>query len=326
MSAAKKWGTGSGASRLLSGNLGIHEELEKKLARFKKEETATVFSSGYLANLGVLSALANEKDILFMDRLNHASLFDGARLSRATWRVYPHRDLGVLKKLLSKAGSFRRRFVVTDAYFSMDGDVAPLGDLLDLCERHNALLIIDEAHSTGVFGKTGRGLTEHFGIEGRAPVVMGTLSKALGSVGGFIAGKREIRETLHNFSRPFIYTTAPSPLASAAALSALTLIEKDASARTRLWNNVKFMRETLLGAGFDLMDSEGPILPILTRDTAKTLRLKNRMKAEGFIVSAIRPPTVPKGTDRLRISLSAAHGRAPMASFVRHLKKAWDRA
>ena len=213
--------------------------------------------------------------------------------------------------------------MVTDAYFSMDGDVAPLDDLLDVCKRHDAILMIDEAHSTGVFGKTGRGLTERFGLEGKVPVVMGTLSKALGSVGGFISGKHEIKETLHNFCRPFIYTTAPSPMASAAALSALTLIEKDGSLRRRLWENVRFMREALLEAGFDLLGSEGPIIPIKVGDTAKTLRLKEYLKKEGFGISAIRPPTVPKGTDRLRISVSAVHGRPAMASLVRCLKIAW---
>ena len=322
VSSAKKWGTGSGASRLLSGNLKVHEELETRLARFKKEETATVFSSGYLANLGVLSALSNEKDIIFLDRLNHASLFDGARLSRAKWRVYPHRDPAALDKLLLKTGSFRRTFVVTDAYFSMDGDVAPLDDLLTVCEKRGAILLIDEAHSTGVFGKKGRGLTEYFGLEGKIPVVMGTLSKALGSVGGFAAGKRTLRETLHNFCRPFIYTTAPSPQASAAAMAALQLIEKDGGPRFRLWENVKFLRGALNEAGFDLMGSEGPILPIRIDDTAQTLRLRDSLKKEGFVVSAIRPPTVPKGTDRLRLSVSAAHSRPQMAAFVRALKKA----
>ena len=325
-SAIKQWGTGSGASRLLSVNLEIHTELEKKLAHFKKEEAATVFSSGYLANLGVLSALANEKDIIFMDRLNHASLFDGAKLSKAKWRVYPHRDLAALERILTKSKTFRRKFVVTDAYFSMDGTVAPLDELLHLCGRHGAILVIDEAHSTGVFGKNGRGLTEQFGIEGKVPVVMGTLSKALGSVGGFIAGKKALKETLHNFCRPYIYTTAPSPPASAAALSALEVIEKDGVLRKKLWENIKFLREALSGAGFDLTGSEGPIIPIRVGDVRKTLRLRNTLTKAGFIVSAIRPPTVPKGTDRLRLSVTAAHRCPQIISLVRILKKAWSRS
>ncbi len=323
LSAAKEWGTGSGASRLLSGNLGIHEKLEQKLARFKNEGAATVFSSGYLANLGVLSALANEKDVIFLDRLDHASLFDGARLSRAKWRVYPHLDGTALERLLSRAAGFRRRFVVTDAYFSMDGDMAPLKDLAEVCRRQDAVLVVDEAHSTGVFGKTGRGLTEHFHLEGKIPVVMGTLSKALGSVGGFIAGQRALKETLHNACRPFIYTTAPSPMASAAALAALELIEKDGAFRKKLWENTEFLRGALLEAGFDLMRSEGPIIPILTGSTEKTLRVKEALFKKSFAVSAIRPPTVPRGTDRLRLSVSASHERPAMLSLVRELKRAW---
>ncbi len=323
--ATKRWGTGSGASRSLSGNLKIHAELEKKIALFKKEQTATIFSSGYLANLGVLSSLANEKDLILMDRLNHASLFDGARLSKAKWQVYPHRNMAQLKKLLSRARLFRRKFVVTDAYFSMDGTVAPLDDLLGICERYGAILMVDEAHSTGVFGKSGRGLTEQFGLEGKIPVVMGTLSKALGSVGGFVVGRRALKETLVNFCRPFIYTTAPSPAASAASLRALQLVEKDSTLRKRLWENVKFLREALQTAGFKLMHSQGPIIPILIGDAAKTIALRDVLKKENFIVSAIRPPTVPKGTDRLRLSVSAAHTRLQLFSFMSAMKKIKDR-
>lgn len=323
--ATKRWGTGSGASRSLSGNLKIHAELEKKIALFKKEEAATIFSSGYLANLGVLSSLANEKDLILMDRLNHASLFDGARLSKAKWQVYSHRNMAQLKKLLSRARLFRRKFVVTDAYFSMDGTVAPLDDLLGICERYGAILMVDEAHSTGVFGKSGRGLTEQFGLEGKIPVVMGTLSKALGSVGGFVVGRRALKETLVNFCRPFIYTTAPSPAASAASLRALQLVEKDSTLRKRLWENVKFLREALQTAGFKLMHSQGPIIPILIGDAAKTIALRDVLKKENFIVSAIRPPTVPKGTDRLRLSVSAAHTRLQLFSFMSAMKKIKDR-
>ncbi len=321
IAALSRWGTGSGASRLLSGNLKIHTDLEKEIAQFKKEERATVFSSGYLANLGILSSLTGEKDLILLDRLNHASLFDGARLSKATWRVYPHRNLKELERLLIKASLFQKKFVVTDAYFSMDGDVAPLDQLFQICKRHRAILVIDEAHSTGIFGKSGRGLTEHFCLEGKIPVVMGTLSKALGSAGGFVVGKNLLKKTLNNFCRPFIFTTAPSPAASAAALAALRLIKKSSALREKLWENVKFLRGTLNEAGFDLMDSEGPIIPIQIGDSAKTLHLRDKLKREGFVVSAIRPPTVPKGTDRLRLSVSSTHSRGQLESFVQAIKK-----
>ena len=190
------------------------------MAVFKREQAAVVFSSGYLANLGAIRTLVDEKDVVILDRLCHASLVDGARLSRAKFWVYGHRDTGHLGELLARAGDFRRRLVVTDAYFSMDGDVAPIPELVRLCEKHDAILMVDEAHSTGVYGKTGRGLTEHFDVSGRVPVVMGTLSKALGAVGGFVAGSAVLKEALVNFCRPYIYTTAPSPAASAAALAA----------------------------------------------------------------------------------------------------------
>ena len=319
--ALRRWGTGSGASRLISGDLKIHADLEEKLARFKKEEAASVFSSGYLAALGAVTALLNEKDLVLADRLNHASLIDAARLSRAKLWVYPHKNAAELSRLLAKAGGFRRKLVVTDAYFSMDGDVAPLDELLELCERQCAVLVIDEAHSTGVFGRSGRGLTEQFHLEGKIPVVMGTLSKALGSVGGFIAGKRALKETLHNFCRAFIYTTAPSPSASASAMEALGIIEKHSIFRKKLWENIRFLREALTESGFDLMGSEGPIIPIQMSDSVKTLRFRDQLKKEGFIVSAIRPPTVPRGTDRLRLSVSAAHSKAQMTSLVRAMKK-----
>jgi 7-keto-8-aminopelargonate synthetase-like enzyme len=207
----------------------------------------------------------------------------------------------------------------------MDGDVAPLDDLVDLCERHNAILVIDEAHSTGVFGKSGRGLTEQFCLEGKIPVVMGTLSKAIGSVGGFIAGKHVLKETLTNFCRPFIYTTAPSPSASAAALTALELITKDKTLRSRLWANVQFLRESLKEAGFDLMRSEGPIVPIRASHAAETLRFRDDLRKQGFIISAIRAPSVPRGTDRLRLSVSASHGFSQIRSLVRAMKKTRER-
>jgi 8-amino-7-oxononanoate synthase len=318
--AARKWGTGSAASRLLSGNLAVHGALEKKIARFKKEEEAIVFSSGYLANLGVIQALVNEKDAVILDRLNHASLIDGARLSKAKFWVYRHKDMEQLDGLLSRAKGFRRRLVVTDAYFSMDGDLAPLPELARLCKRHDAMIMIDEAHSTGVYGKTGRGIAEHFGVKEGVGVTMGTLSKALGSAGGFIAGNASLKETLVNVCRPYIYTTAPVPAASASALEALNVIEDTPSIREKLWSNIRRLREGLEPLGFDLMGSEGPIVPIRVGDPAKTTAIKEKLKAQSCFVSAIRPPSVPEGTDRIRLSVSAAHSSAQIDKLVATLK------
>ncbi|MBI3252678.1 MAG: 8-amino-7-oxononanoate synthase [Candidatus Omnitrophica bacterium] len=320
-SALKKWGTGSGASRLVSGDLAIHAELEKRLAEFKREETALVFSSGYLANLGAVTALAGEEDVVMVDRLNHASLIDAARLSRAKFWVYPHKDVSSVSKLLDRAKSYRRRLVLTDAYFSMDGDAAPLAGLAEVCAEKKAILYIDEAHSTGVFGKSGRGMTEHFNLSGQIDVVMGTLSKAFGSVGGFVAGKNILRETMVNRSREFIYTTAPAPASSAAALAALDVIENKPEIRKKLWENIRFVREALLGMGFDLMDSEGPIIPVRIGESAKVLRLKEFFSEEGIFVSAIRPPTVPRGTDRIRVSIMATHTKDHLNEMLSAFKK-----
>jgi len=323
--ALRRWGAGSGASRLISGNLEIHADLETRLAAFKHEAAATVFSSGYLANLGVVTALLNEEDLVLADRLSHASLIDAARLSRAKLWVYPHQDVSAVEKLLQRGRSFRKRLVVTDSYFSMDGDVAPLDRLLETCRKENAILMIDEAHSTGVFGKNGRGLTEYFGLEGRIDVVMGTLSKSLGSVGGFVAGKAALKETLVNRAREFIYTTAPSPAASAAAMESLKIILETPEIRRRLWRNVCFIRDELKSLGFDLMESEGPIIPILIGNTARSIRISAFLRKEGIYAPMIRPPTVPKNKDRIRFSISASHQKAELEAAVKSLKKIRDK-
>ncbi|HXV18505.1 MAG TPA: 8-amino-7-oxononanoate synthase [Candidatus Omnitrophota bacterium] len=324
--ALKKWGTGSGASRLLSGNLKVHEDLEKEIARLKKEESALIFSSGYLANLGVVTALLNDKDLVLVDRLNHASLVDAAKLSRAKLWVYPNRDVTELDRLLSRARNHRRKLVMTDSYFSMDGTVAPLDALLTVCEKHEALLMVDEAHSTGVFGGSGAGLSEHFGLQGKIPVVMGTLSKALGSAGGYIAGKKELRETLVNRSRMFIYTTGPTPAASAAALESIRAVREEPQRREKLWRNTRFLREGLLGVGYDLFDSLGPIIPVRIGDPSKAIRVRELLRREGIFAPAIRPPTVPRGTDRVRLSVTAAHSKSDLERTLRIFKKIRDRA
>jgi len=323
--ALRRWGAGSGASRLISGNLKIHEDLEEKIARFKKEEAALVFSSGYLAGLGAVTALLNEKDLVLVDRLNHASLIDAARLSKAKLWVYPHKDLSTLKKLLGRGAAFRRKMVLTDAYFSMDGDVAPIDKLLEICHSNQAMLMIDEAHSTGVFGNEGGGLSEHFGLRGKIDIVMGTLSKSLGSVGGYIAGKKVLKDYLVNRSREFIYTTGPSPSASAAAKEAISVIEASPLLRKKLWDNVNFLRGRLEELGYDLMGSEGPIIPVRVGDTKKVLRLRDFLKRNGILAPAIRPPTVPRGTDRVRLSVMATHTREDLMRLSGVMKKAKEK-
>lgn len=321
--AVRRWGAGSGASRLISGSLDLHEELESAIARFKGEESARVFSSGYMAAIGAVTALADAQDLVLVDRLDHASLIDAARLSKAKLWVYPHCDADRLGELLAKAsGLFRRRLVLTDAYFSMDGSVAPLDRLLETCERHGALLMVDEAHSTGVYGPRGRGLTEHFKLMGRIPVVMGTLSKALGSSGGFIAGKRQLIDTLTNKARTFIYTTAMTPASSAAALAALRCIESEPYLRQRLWDNTGRLRRSLELMGWELGRSEGPVIPVMIGSSAKAVKLSSLLFKQGVFAPAIRPPTVPKGTDRIRLSVSAAHTRSDIEKAERAFRRA----
>ncbi len=321
LEAVRVWGVGSGASRLLSGNLKIHLDLEEKIASFKSEEAATVFSSGYLANLGAVTSLVGEKDLVLVDRLSHASLVDAVRLSRAKLWVYPHRDANAVSKLLVRGKHFKRKLVLTDSYFSMDGTIAPLDELLSICKKNGAMLMVDEAHATGVFGKNGRGLTEHFGLSGKIDVVMGTLSKALGSVGGYVAGKAVLKKYLTNCARQFIYTTAPSPAASGAALGALEVIEEDPGLRARLWQHTRLMREGLLALGFDLMDSEGPIISMVIGDTRKAILLHETLKKKGVFAPVIRPPTVPRNTDRIRLSILSTHTREDLDYFLSVMKK-----
>lgn len=311
--ALSRWGAGSGSSRLVAGDLLIHEKLEAALARFKREQSCLVFSSGFLANLGAVTALAGEQDLILVDRLNHASLIDAARLSRAKIWVYPHRDAGRARELLKRAGRFRRRWVLTDAYFSMDGDTAPLGQLLEICRETRSHLYVDEAHSVGVYGKSGAGLTEELGLTGEIDVVMGTLSKALGSVGGYVCGSEELRRTLIQKARTFVYTTAPSPAASAAALESLRVIGRSPSLRVRLWENARTLREALTAQGYDLMNSEGPIVPVKIGDSLRAVQCQEYLRGKGIYAVCIRPPTVPKGTDRIRLSVTASHTRADMA-------------
>lgn len=314
------WGAGSGASRLITGDLEVHRDLERELALFKKEQDTIVFSSGYLANLGAVSAFLSEKDLVLVDRFNHASLIDAAKLSKAKLWVYPHKDMEELRRLLLKASGFGKKLVITDAYFSMDGDLAPLPDLVRICKETDSYLLVDEAHSMGVFGDTGAGLTEYFGLQGKIDFVMGTLSKMLGSVGGYVCGSQAMKNYLVNRARQFIYTTAPSPVASAAALAAVRVLRANPSLRQTLWKNTTRLRAALADMGFDLMGSEGPIIPVKMKNTAAAVRAQDYLRSKGHCVVAIRPPTVPKHTDRLRISVSAAHSEEDVESLIRALK------
>jgi 8-amino-7-oxononanoate synthase len=316
-SAAELHGWGSGASPLVSGWREPHEALAAALADFERAEAVALFPSGFAANLGSIVALVGPGDAVYLDRWNHACLVDGARLSRAKLRVYPHQDANRLEAILARdRGRFRRSLIATDGVFSMDGDLAPLADLADLAGRFGAILMVDEAHGTGVFGPEGRGAAELRGVAGRVDVKVGTLSKALGSVGGFVAGSRRLVDWLINHARPMVYSTSLPPSAAAAATRALEILRAEPWRRSRLAGLAGSLREALPGLGLPDVGPGGPIVPVILGEPYVALERASRLLDRGCLVPAIRPPTVPEGTARLRISLTAAHESADIDLLI----------
>jgi 8-amino-7-oxononanoate synthase len=314
---ALTYGAGATGSRLTTGHTVVHEQLETDLAAFKRTQAALVFSSGYLANLGVLSALAGPDDAIFSDALNHASLIDGCRLSRAHVFVYRHVDMEHLRALLSESGRWRRRFVVTDGVFSMDGDVSPLRELVDLCEAYDAHLIVDDAHGTGVLGEGGRGAVEAAGVaHDRIAVQIGTLSKALGAEGGFVVGSRVLIDYLANAARPFVFNTGLAPAACGAAAMALTLVVQEPDRRARLHALAQRLRTGLLAIGCNVICGDAPIVPLLIGSASAALEMQARLLATGIFAPAIRPPTVPDGTARIRFTLTAEHSESDVDAII----------
>jgi 8-amino-7-oxononanoate synthase len=305
--AASEWGAGATGSRLTTGSLALHSALEAELAALKGAEGAVLFGSGYEAAVGTIPALVGRGDLILSDSLNHASLIDGCRLSRAEVRVYRHRDVDHARELLADRSSFRRCLLVSDGVFSMDGDLAPLPELCDLCDAFDTWLMVDDAHGTGVLGERGGGTVEHFGLEGRVPVQMGTLSKALGSQGGFVAGSAALAEYLRNRARTFIFSTAPTPAAAAAARASLRIVREEPQLRTGLLRRAAYLRKGLRSLGFDVPEGETPIVPVLVGESDRALALAAVLEEEGVWAPAIRPPTVPSGTARLRLCVQATH-------------------
>lgn len=305
MAAAEQWG--AGASPLVTGRSAAQAALEEHIAAFEGAESALVFPSGYAANVGALTALTGDGDCIFSDELNHASIVDGSRLSRAKVRIYRHRDVDELARLLARERDCRRRLIVTDTVFSMDGTIAPLDALADLAERFSCVLMIDEAHATGVYGEQGRGAAEHLGVSDRVAVKVGTLSKALGSLGGFVCGSRELIAWLVNRARPYIYSTAPPPAVCAAAGAAIRIVQEEPRRRRNLLEKAARLRQQLQQRGFDTGRGEGPIVPVLLGDSGRTIEIAAELEQRGFLVGAIRPPSVPAGSARLRIGLSVGH-------------------
>jgi len=317
--AAGREGWGSGASPLVTGHGQGHRRLEERLAEFEGTEAALLFSSGYAANTGAVAALVGRGDVVFADRKNHASLLDGCRLSRADVRVYPHGDWQRLDELLAKAGNYRRRLITTDGLFSMDGDLAPLDKLAEVARRRDAMLLVDEAHATGVFGPQGRGVAELLGVEDRVDVRVGTLSKALGSLGGFVAGSRSLVEWLVNRARPYVFSTAAPAAMAAAALVALEIVRDEPERRRRLLSRAESLRRQLSDQGWDVGKSASQIIPLIVGDPAKAMELAAALQQRGLFVPAIRPPTVPEGESCLRISLTWAHTDEMVGELVEAL-------
>jgi len=310
--AARRWGVGAGASRLVSGSMTIHRRLEEKLARFKGTEACVLFGSGYLANLGVLGALAGPGDTIFSDELNHASIIDGCRLSRADVVVYRHRDVEHLQWSMSRHGGRGERVIATDAVFSMDGDLAPLMDLVELAQRSGARTVVDEAHAVGNLGPGGRGAIARAGLEGEVDVLVGTLGKALGSYGAYACASEQVIRLLVNTSRSLIFSTAPGPPAVAGALAALELLEDRPHRVQRLRGNARALRAGLESEGFPISESDMHIVPLIVGEERDAMRMCQESIERGVFAQAIRPPTVPAGTARLRLTVMASHTPAEL--------------
>jgi len=305
--AIDSYGFGSGASRLVSGSMKPHKYLEERLAEFKGTEAAILFNSGYAANTGVISALAGREDIIFSDRLNHASIVDGGRLSMAKVKRYRHCDTTHLKMLLQGSSS-GGKLLVTDGVFSMDGDIAPLKDIAVLAKKYNSMLMVDDAHGMGVLGETGRGTAEEMGLSpDDIDINMGTLGKALGAFGAYVAGSRELIDYLVNSARPFIYSTALPPSTAAAALAALDIVTDEPERRERLKKNASFMKNGLAGLGFDTGDTKTPIIPLMAGSAERACSMMEALFEEGIFAQAIRPPTVPEGRARVRVTVTSEH-------------------
>jgi glycine C-acetyltransferase/8-amino-7-oxononanoate synthase len=319
--AAMRWGVGAGASRLISGTMRIHGKLERRLAEFKHSGSALLFGSGYLANVGVVSALAGRGEVVFSDELNHASIVDGCRLSRAETFVYRHNDMEHLAWALERA-SGRGALIVTDSVFSMDGDVAPLAELVRLARRHRLRLAVDEAHGVGCVGPGGRGLVHDAGLEHEVDVVVGTLGKALGGYGAYVTCEEELARYLVNRARPFIFSTAPPPPAVAAALAALELLAEEPRRVDRLARNSAALRSELDREGFDVAASTTQIVPLVIGGAQQAMRICENAIAQGVFAQAIRPPTVPEGTSRLRLAVMATHGKDELREAARVLGRA----
>jgi len=307
LEAVRALGVGTGSVRTIAGTMDLHMELERRIAAFKKTEASVVFQSGFAANAGTVSALLGKGDMILSDELNHASIIDGARLSRAEIRVFPHRDVKALERLLEETREVKRRLVITDGVFSMDGDIAPLPAIAALARAHGAIMMIDDAHSSGVLGRAGRGTVDHFDVHGQVDVQVGTLSKAIGVLGGYVCGSKSLIDYLYHRARPFLFSTSHPPAVAAACLAAFDVLEQEPERIERLWANTKRFKEGLSRLGFDMGSSETPITPLMVGEADLAMRFSDRLFERGLFAQGIGYPTVAKGKARLRTIVTATH-------------------
>jgi glycine C-acetyltransferase len=312
LTALQQFGVGTGSVRTIAGTMQIHMELERRLAEFKRTEAAVVFQSGFAANAGTVAAILTKDDYVISDELNHASIIDGARLSRASIKVFPHRDVNRAREIVHGLPPAGRKLLITDGVFSMDGDLGALPDLCDLAEEHHLIMMVDDAHASGVFGKNGRGTIDHFGLHGRVDVQVGTLSKAMGALGGYVAGNKNLIEFLQHRGRPFLFSTSHPPSVAATCLAALDVLLEEPELIDTLWSNTKFFKEGLRGLGFNTGTSESPITPVIVGDGAKAMRLSDRLFEEGVFAQGIGFPTVARDKARVRTIVTATHTRADL--------------
>lgn len=328
LEAIEKWGVGAGAVRWIGGTMSVHQELEERLATFKHTEAVLVFTGGFTANSGCIPAVLTNQDVVISDELNHASIIDGVRLSPAAYKksegwVYAHKDMNQLEECLKKANEkgFAKKLIITDGVFSMDGDIAPLPDIVALAEQYDAIVMVDDAHASGVLGKNGAGTTSHFDLYGRVDIQLGTLSKALGVMGGYIAGSANLKDWLINRGRPYLFSTGHPPMVAAALIAALDIMENDPEPMQRLWANTKWWKDALAAEGFDTMGSETPITPVYVGDEGDAQRMERMLWEEGVYALSILYPTVARGKARIRTMPSAAHSQADLEEALEAFKR-----
>lgn len=320
--AIEKYGAGTGSVRTIAGTLTMHQELEEKLAAFKHTEASLVFQSGFTTNQGVLSAVLSEDDVVISDELNHASIIDGIRLTKAARSVYKHMDMLSLESTLADTQNYRKRLIVTDGVFSMDGTIAPLPKIVKLAEKYDALIMVDDAHASGVLGENGRGTVNHFGLDGKVDIQVGTLSKAMGVLGGYVAGPQVLIDYIIHKGRPFLFSTSHPPAVTMACMEAVNVLIEEPKRIEKLWTNSEFFKQGLRSLGFDTGKSETPITPVMIGDEALTLKLADKLLENGVFAQGIVFPTVAKGQARIRTIVTSQHSKADLEQALQAFEKA----